>query len=188
MRAPPDAAVVLVDALAAPPDPGLDRSIGAAAAGRLRHELRAIARRWAAEVAPGRVVEEASPHDAVAALAGHGGPVILLAPDVPLLGPVHAEAIASDLAGGAGLVVGSAHDARPYLVALPAVDGELLALVAGGFEALMAAANERGLELAMLRHERRLVTAADARALALDPLTPPALAAELDALRPGGHP
>ena len=47
----------------------------------------------------------------------------------------------------------------------------------------MAAAHERGLGLAAARHERRLATAADARALAIDPLAPPALVAQLGNLR-----
>ncbi len=47
----------------------------------------------------------------------------------------------------------------------------------------MRAAAERGLAPAMLRHERRLAGGADARALALDPLAPAALSAELGRLR-----
>ena len=36
---------------------------------------------------------------------------------------------------------------------------------------------ERGVTLGLLRHERRLTSAGDARALAIDPLAPPDLAA-----------
>jgi hypothetical protein len=38
---------------------------------------------------------------------------------------------------------------------------------------------DRGLTVGMLAHHRRLATVADARAFALDPLTPPDLAALL---------
>jgi hypothetical protein len=42
---------------------------------------------------------------------------------------------------------------------------------------VLSAFAERGLSLGMVRHERRLASAADARALAIDPLAPPDLAA-----------
>ena len=60
--------------------------------------------------------------------------------------------------------------------------------VAEGWEALMAAAAERDLSVAMLRPERRLATAGDARALALDPLAPAGLVAQLGNLRPAARP
>ena len=172
-------AVVVLDALAAPADPELDRVVGPGAAQRLRRELRAIARRWAAAVAPGRAFEATTPAAALIALEGHSGPVILVAPDIPSLGPEHARATLDDLESGIGLVVGSAHDAQPYLVATGTCDATLIAAAGADFEELMALARGRGLTLAMIRHERRLANAADARALALDPLAPAALVAEL---------
>lgn len=178
-------AVVLLDALGAPPDAGLDAALGPGAAPRLRRELRVIARRWAARVAPGHAFEATSPSAALIALDDHSGPVIFLAPDVPALSDAHARATLADLRDGTGVVVGSGHDARPFLVALAAPDPALVELLPGPFEPLFAAAVERGLELSMIRHERRLVSAGDARALALDPLAPPALVAELGWLRPG---
>ena len=42
---------------------------------------------------------------------------------------------------------------------------------------VLAAFAERGVTLGMLRHERRLASAADARALAIDPFAPADLAA-----------
>lgn len=181
----PQPAVVLLDALGAAPDSGLDAAAGPGAAQRLRRELRAIARRWAARHAPGRAFEATSPAAALIALDGHGGPVIFVAPDVPALSDVHAQATLADLEEGIGVVVGSGHDARPFLVALSAPDPGLVELLPGPFEPLFAAAVGRGLALSMIRHERRLVSAADARALALDPLAPPTLLAELGWLRPG---
>lgn len=172
-------AVVVLDALAAPADAELDRAVGPGAAQRLRRELRAIARRWAAAVAPGRAFEATTPAAALIALEGHAGPVILVAPDIAALGPEHARATLDDLDSGIGLVVGAAHDARPYLVAVGAFDETLIAAAGGDFETLMGLAAQRGLTLAMIRHERRLAGAADARALALDPLAPDVLVAEL---------
>ena len=53
-------------------------------------------------------------------------------------------------------------------------------LAASGFTGgVLQNFGDRGLRLGMLAHHRRLVTAGDARAFALDPLTPPDLAALL---------
>lgn len=177
-------AAVVLDALGAPLDPELDRAIGPGAAQRLRRELRAVARRWAAALAPGRAFEATSVDAAALALDDHQGPAVLVAPDVPALGPAHARAVLDELDAGTGLAIGTAHDGLPYLVAVASADPDLLALVAGGWEALTAAASERGLELAMLRAERRLARPGDARALALDPLAPAALVEQLGNLRP----
>ena len=182
MHGDPLAAVVL-DALGAPPDPELDHAVGPGAAQRLRAELRAVARRWVALTAPGRAFEATTPGAALMALHEHGGPVVLVAPDVPALGPAHTEFVRSDLAAGAGIVVGATHDATPYLLAFASADPDLIDLVGASFEGLLAAAGERGLSLAAGRHERRLVSAADALALALDPLAPPELVAQLGNLR-----
>lgn len=179
-------AAVVLDALGAPPDPELDRAVGPGAAQRLRRELRAVARRWSAALAPGHAFEATSAAAAAIALDGHDGPVVLVAPDIPALGPAHARAVLDDLDSGTGLAVGSAHDGRPYLVVLASTDPGLLEHVEDGWEALMGAAGERDVSVAMLRPERRLVTSADARALALDPLAPAQLVAQLGNLRPAG--
>ncbi len=176
--------VVVLDSLAAPYDPGLDAAVGPGAAQRLRRELRAIARRWAASVAPDRSFEATSADAALLALDGHGGPVLLVAPDVPWLADVHASAALGDLRDGVGVVVGSGHDARPFIVGLAAPDPALVSLAHGPLEQIFAHVRERDLAISMLRHERRLTTASDARALALDPLAPAALIAELGGLRP----
>ncbi len=84
-----------------------------------------------------------------------------------------------DLAAGCDLVLGVTHDARPYLLAVPRSDSELLELVEGSFrDGILGAFGQRGLTLGLLRHERRLTSAADARAMAIDPLAP----ADLEAL------
>lgn len=176
-------AVVVLDTLGAPAEEDLGAVLGPEDAREVRAEVRANARRWAARVAPGRAFEATSPGAAVAALDGHAGPVVLVAPDIPSLGAEHERSIRADLAAGAGLLVGSAHDARPYVIVLAEHDPALVERAADGWEELMAAAAERGLAVAMIRHERRLASAADARALALDPLAPPALAERLAPLR-----
>jgi hypothetical protein len=111
---------------------------------------------------------------------GHDGPLLLAAPDVPALDVAVARVALDDLAAGCDLVLGVAHDALPYLVALPRPDDELIAIAASGFSGgVLPRFGELGLTLGMLAHHRRLATAADARAFALDPLTPPDLAALL---------
>jgi glycosyltransferase A (GT-A) superfamily protein (DUF2064 family) len=143
----------------------------------LRLELAARARRWAAAAAPGHAFEATTLAAARAALHGHGGPVLLAAPDVPGLDARVAAAALEDLASGVDLVVGVTHDARPYLIAVPDIDSELAERVEGSFGGgVLAEFAERGVTLGMVRHERRLASAADARALAIDPLAPPDLA------------
>ena len=85
-----------------------------------------------------------------------------------------------DLAAGCDIVLGAAHDARPYILAVARPDPALMALVERSLDGgVLGAFAERGVTLGMLRHERRLASAADARALAIDPFAPPDLAALL---------
>ncbi len=171
---------MVVDALGAPADPGLAALLGAERAARIADALRGRARRWAAAVAPGRAYEATSLDAAAVAVHGHGGPLLLAAPDVPALDVAVARVALEDLAAGCDIVLGVAHDALPYLVAMPRPDDELIALAASGFTGgVLQTFGDRGLTLGMLAHHRRLVTAGDARAFALDPLTPPDLAALL---------
>jgi hypothetical protein len=171
-------AAVILGSLAAPDDPGLDELLGDAGARALRTALAARARRWAAEVAPGRAVEATTLDAARAALHGHDGPVLLAAPDVPALDRRLARTALDDLAAGCDIALGAAHDARPYILAVSRPDPELLALVERSLDGgILGAFTERGITLGMLRHERRLASAADARALAIDPLAPADLAA-----------
>jgi hypothetical protein len=97
---------------------------------------------------------------------------------VPGLDQRLVDAALGDLAAGCHFVVGAAHDALPYIVAVPRLDSELLDFVQGSYrDGILAAFAERGIVLGMLRHERRLASAADARALAIDPAAPAELAA-----------
>jgi hypothetical protein len=169
-----------VEALAAPPDPALGALLGEEGAERVGAMLRARARRWAAAVARDRSFEATSLAAAAAAVHGHAGPLLLAAPDVPALDVPIAQQALADLAAGCDVVIGVAHDALPYLVAVPRPDDDLVALAAVGFAGgVLQAFSDRGLTLGMLAHHRRLSTAADARAFALDPLTPPDIAALL---------
>jgi hypothetical protein len=169
---------VILGSLAAPRDPELDRLLGRDGASALRAELAARARRWAAAAAPGRAFEATTLAAAEAALHDHAGPVLLAAPDVPGLDERLVAAALGDLAAGCDVVLGAAHDALPYILAVARMAPELLALAEGSFrDGVLAAFADRGLVLGMLRHERRLASAADARALAIDPRAPADLAA-----------
>jgi hypothetical protein len=180
---------VILGSLAAPPDPALDRLLGADTASALRAELSARARRWAGAAAPGCAFEATSLAAAEAALHGHAGPVLFASPDVPGLDERLVAAALDDLAAGCDVVLGAAHDALPYILAVPRLDPELLALAEGSYrDGVLAAFAQRGLVLGLLRHERRLASAADARALAIDPLAPADLAALVRAgLAERGH-
>ena len=145
--------------------------------------MRARARRWAAAVAPGHAYEATSLGAAAAAVHGHAGPLLLAAPDVPALDLELARVALDDLAEGCDVVVGVAHDALPYLIALPRPDDALAELAAAGFAGgILPVFADRGLTLGMLPHHRRLASVQDARAYAVDPLTAPDVA---ELLRPG---
>jgi uncharacterized protein len=115
----------------------------------------------------------------------HDGPVILVGVDTPQLGAAHADAALGDLRDGIDVTVGPAADGGYYLIGLREPNDALFALPAelwGGSEVLvrtLEAAGAAGLTVAMLRSERDLDDADDARAMLADPLTPPEIAAVL---------
>jgi hypothetical protein len=156
-------------ALGEPHDPALDPA--------LREAVADGAARWADAIAtPGRAfVTHAPPEELPGLLAGHHSPVLLVAPDVPRLDAALAEAALGDLAAGCVLSFAPATDAKPYLLAFADPRPEALALLTNPDrrrEALFAEAMTLGDQVGLLRSERRVVTPADARALALDPLVP----------------
>jgi glycosyltransferase A (GT-A) superfamily protein (DUF2064 family) len=132
----------------------------------LRERTLAIARAVAGE----RVVLTGDP---AAALAELEGPVIVVATDVPRLTRVHFEIAVLDLSEGVDVSFGPTFDEGYYLIAMREPRPDLLSLPAGGGGALgraLAAAGAAGLEVGLLRMERRLGDAADAVALLADPL------------------
>jgi hypothetical protein len=113
------------------------------------------------------------------AVAGHDGPLLLVAPDVPALSAVHLAAVRDDLADGVLLSSAATGDGTPFLIALSHPTPELLALVGAPFNDILATAARLDGTLGMLRAERRLSSVGDARALQVDPITPPDLRALL---------
>lgn len=154
-------------------DPALDPG--------LREAVAAHAASWARSVAGEgpAFATDAAPDGLGDLLAGHDGPVVFVAPDVPRLDAALAEAALGDIAAGCVVSFAPAADATPFLLAFADRRPEALALLAGGRprDALFADALALGGDVGLLRSERRVVTPADARALALDPLTPEPLRA-----------
>jgi hypothetical protein len=98
--------------------------------------------------------------------------VLLVAPDVPGLHVHHAEVALGDLRAGALAVIAPATDATPFLLGFARPDADLIELAGERFESLAARVYAGEGMLGLLRSERRLVSAADARALAVDPVAP----------------
>jgi hypothetical protein len=128
---------------------------------------------WAREAAGGRDVPTvAGAADLESLLAGHDGPVMVVAPDVPGVGAHHTRAAREDIADGVLLTSAPATDGKPFLVALARPEPRLLPLIGQPFDVVYATAHELGGDFGMLRPERRLASLDDARALRADPLAP----------------
>lgn len=160
----------MLAALAEPQDPALRPA--------LRSAVAHLAWAWAQRAAAGgrALRSDAPPAEAVASL-DHDGPLLLVAPDVPHLDPGLAPAALADLAAGCVMSFAPGTEGRPYLLAFPSPTAPAVALLSAEDrhrDSLFAQAIGLG-EIGLLRSERRLVTPADARALAIDPLTPPDL-------------
>ncbi len=169
---PATVAAVVLEALAAPRDAELRARLGPEIDDRLRAVLRARALAWARDVAGGRAAQAGGADELPALLAGHDGPVLLAAPDVPGLGRHHVDAALDDLAAGVTLAFAPASDGSPFLLALATPRPEVLALAGRPFEQLAEVAAIAGGTFGMLRPERRLASLADARALRADPVAP----------------
>lgn len=177
----PFAAVVL-EALAAPRAADLRDRLGPELDDRLTVVLRDRALAWAREVAGERAHHAQRADELAALLAGHDGPVLLAAPDVPGLGLHHVAGARDDLAAGVRLAFAPSSDGSPFLLALAEPDPEVLALAGESFDVLAGVASAAGGTFGMLRPERRLATLGDARALRADPVAP----AEVRDLLPAG--
>ncbi len=133
---------------------------------------------------------EGSLGERIAAAVDHvlgraGGPLLVVGADAVALGPEHAAAAFDDLTHGCDVTLGPATDGGYYLVGLREPRPELFALAAaawGGPRVLqltIAAAEDAGLRIGLLRAERDLDDPSDARALLVDPLTPSDIRAAL---------
>ena len=113
------------------------------------------------------------------------GPLLIAGTDCARLGAAHATAALDDLAAGCDVVIGATLGGGWYLAGLREPRPELLTVAPeawrreGGFALVLKRAAELGAEVGMLRHERLLVTPADAEALLADPLLPDELRAAL---------
>jgi glycosyltransferase A (GT-A) superfamily protein (DUF2064 family) len=195
--------------------PRLAPQLGAAGRLRLTRALIARAGRWAAGVGPTWIAyTPGESRDEVAALAPagarlveqegadqgarlerafahvaaeHGGPVIVIGTDQPLLGPSHAWAALDDLRDGVDVCLGPATSGGYYLIAARELHPALFAIdpEAWGGPRVMALTLEAivgaGLSMGWLRSERDLDGPADAAALLADPCAPEDIVA---ALRP----
>jgi glycosyltransferase A (GT-A) superfamily protein (DUF2064 family) len=162
---------------------GLEPLLGADGCMRLEAVMLARTVAWAEAAAPGRVMVSdpgADVRTAAAEAAGRfgGGPLLVVAPQVPRLGEGHAAAALLDLREGADASYGPLNSGGWYLAALREVRAELLPQLAAPDEGTPLIARtlgevaELGLEVGLLRMERGLETPADARALLADPLLP----------------
>jgi glycosyltransferase A (GT-A) superfamily protein (DUF2064 family) len=122
-----------------------------------------------------------------AAIARIGrGPLLIAGTDCARLGAEHARAALDDLASGCDVAIGATLEGGWYLAGLREPRPELLTVAPeawqrqGGIALVLERAAELGAEVGMLRHERLLVTPADAAALLADPLLPDELRAALE--------
>jgi len=131
--------------------------------------------------------ERGEPAAVLAAAIGRigRGPLLIAGADCPRLRADHADAALGDLAAGADVVFGATLEGGWYLAGLREPRSELLTVAPeawqreGGIALVLRRAAELGAEVGMLRHERLLVTPADAAALLADPLLPRDLRAAL---------
>ncbi|MHB8691867.1 MAG: TIGR04282 family arsenosugar biosynthesis glycosyltransferase [Solirubrobacteraceae bacterium] len=113
---------------------------------------------------------------------GHGGPLLIVWPDLPRLRPEHATAALDDLRSGCDVALGPAYDGGFYLVAvrrpLPALFGlpEAVWRSSDAMTMGLTAARDAGLEVGILRAERALHRPADVRAALADPTLPESIA------------
>jgi glycosyltransferase A (GT-A) superfamily protein (DUF2064 family) len=125
------------------------------------------------------VAEPSAAAAMAAAFERHGGPLLVARTDLPRLSPAHAAAALLDLTEGGDVSFGPTMDGGWYLAAMADPRPELLALSDEVWEGpvvmarTLEVAQRLGLEIGLLRMERRLASAVDVAAYAADPLTPP---------------
>jgi glycosyltransferase A (GT-A) superfamily protein (DUF2064 family) len=110
--------------------------------------------------------------------ARHSGPLLIVWPDLPRIGPDHARAALDDLGAGCDVVLGPALEGGFYLIGINRPLPKLFALPEQTWRSpdvmvlTAAAVRAAGLELGILRAERALQRPADVRAALADPLLP----------------
>jgi hypothetical protein len=177
--APPPAVLVMAGAARARPE--LGELLGAARAADVESLLLRRAMAWAEEMSPGRVSVagdgEALPAAVERVVAGAGGgPVLVVWPVLPRWRPEHAEGVMDDLGAGCEAAVGPVFDGGLYMLALARSLPTVLALPAEAWESpdamglVLAAINEAGVSVGLLRPERGLRRPGDVRAALADPL------------------
>ncbi len=201
----------------------LEPLVGAERCAALQRLLISGAARWARSIAPGAVHVAHDPPDAareLRPLVGEGavlfpqngegiarrladasarvfargpGPLLIVWPDLPTLGPERAQEALDDLQDGCDLVLGPVIDGGFYLVGLARPlqrlftmpeqswrDADVMRL---GLDAVASA----GVELGILRTERGLHRPADVRAALADPCLPREITRVLARSRPTGR-
>ena len=150
---------------------GLEPLIGAAACERLRDVLCRHAVAVAREFAGDAVVVGSLPEPGAER-------AFVISADVPRLSVAHLAGAALDLDDGADASFGSTLDGGAYLLAMREVRADLLAHGPGGkpgpagMAQAFAVAQQTGVEVGLIRMERRLREPADAAAMLADPLLP----------------
>ena len=145
--------------------------IGEDGCARLRDVLCRRAMAVAREFAGGAVV--------VGELPPEGAPrAFVVSADVPRLSVAHLASAALDLDDGADASFGSTLDGGSYLLAMREARADLMAHGPGGTPGpagmahAFAVAQQTGVEIGLIRMERRLRDPADAAAMLADPLLP----------------
>jgi glycosyltransferase A (GT-A) superfamily protein (DUF2064 family) len=112
-------------------------------------------------------------------LPAEGAPrAFVVSADVPRLSVAHLACAALDLDDGADASYGSTLDGAAYLLAMRETRADLLAHGPGGgpgpagLAQAFAVASQAGVEIGLIRMERRLRTPSDAAAMLADPLLP----------------
>ena len=112
-------------------------------------------------------------------LPAEGAPdAFVISADVPRLSVAHLACAALDLDDGADASFGSTLDGGAYLLAMRHARADLLAHGPGGTPGpagmahAFAVASQAGVEIGLIRMERRLRDPADAAAMLADPLLP----------------
>lgn len=101
------------------------------------------------------------------------GRAIVVSADVPRFSLAHLRVAKLDLDAGGDVSFGATFDGGAYLIAMREARVEFVEMGAEGLPLVLARAAEAGLEVGMLRMERRLLGPADAAALLADPLLAP---------------